>query len=277
MHARSVTLALGSIIALLAVGCRARVDAPHGALPAALADAAATPTTAVSPTPTPVPNDPYPAGAIGYAISWPQCGGPYPEEPFAFGIIGVTYGWAFSRNPCFAEEYRWAQRGQYHPSIYMNTNYVASKADIPGLSACGADASCRAFRYGRAEAEDAYAYATSVDAVARIWWLDVQIVSEWSDDVSLNAASVRGATEYLQSKGVRVGISSTAFQWATVAGEAQHGRPVWDASALEADMAARFCHDGKDFAGGRTEQVAYVAEGFETVLACGAAAPPSAR
>jgi len=261
MHARSVALALGSIIALLAVGCSARVDTPRRALPAALADAAA--------TPTPIPNDPYPAGAIGYAISWPQCGGPYPEEPFAFGIIGITYGWAFSRNPCFAEEYRWAERGQYHPSIYMNTNYVASRADMPELSACGADASCRAYHYGWATAQDAYAYAVSAGAVAPVWWLDVQIVSEWSADLALNADAIRGAKEFLVSKGIRVGISSTAYQWATVAGDAQHRMPVWDASAFDADMAATFCAEGKDFGGGRTEQIAYVAKGFETVLACG--------
>ena len=226
-------------------------------------------TATLAPTATPLDVSAYPLGTVGYAISWPQCGGPYPGEPFEFGIIGVTNGEAFTRNPCFADEYRWAKRGRYHPSIYMNTNYDERPEPSVAMQACGVDASCRAYQYGRATAEDAYEYAASVHGVAPVWWLDVQIVSVWSEDFSRNAESIRGATEFLQNKGIRVGISSTSFQWATVAGPALHNMPIWDASALDADMAATFCAEGKDFGGGRTEQIAYV-EQFETVVACGA-------
>jgi len=217
------------------------------------------------PTATPLDVSAYPAGTIGYAISWPQCGAGFPDEPFDFGIIGVTNGEAFTRNPCFADEYRWAKRGAYHPSIYMNTGYIAVEAAFPE---CGTDDACRAYRYGWTAARNAYTYAATVDAIAPVWWLDVQIVSDWSEQPALNAQSIRGAGDFLASRGIRVGISSTAFQWSEVAGNAQHGLPVWDASALDADMAAVFCAEGKDFGGGDTELIAYVAE-FETVLACG--------
>ncbi len=252
---------------------QAAASTPDGLPPAALAAPGVTPVSA-SRSAYVVANGPYPAGSVGYAISWPQCGGPYPEEPFAFGIVGVTDGRAFTRNPCFADEYRWARRGQRRPSIYMNVNYLDSTDDFEGWWACD-DAPCRAYRYGWVAAHDAYTYASSFNAVAPVWWLDVQIVSDWSVDLTLNADAIRGAAEYLKSKGIRVGISSTSFQWTTVVGDARHNMPVWDASATDADEAAAFCMEGKDFGGGHTEQIAYVADGFEVVLACGEAIPIS--
>jgi hypothetical protein len=251
------------VLTLLCASCASQEKPLGGEAP----DAAATSTPA--PAATPVDNSPYPAGALGYAISWPQCGAQYPEAPFGFGIIGITNGQALTRNPCFEDEYRWAERGRYHPSIYLNVDYKEQAADFP---ACGGDAPCLAYRYGQAVAQDAYAYARSAGAVAPVWWLDVQIVSDWSADSSLNAIVIRSVADYLWARGIRIGISSTAFQWAAVAGDAQHNLPVWDASAVDTDQAALFCREGKDFGGGRTEQIAYVAAGFETVLACGEAA-----
>jgi hypothetical protein len=266
---RTITCMLALVITPFATGCGAKANTLDPPQPTALAVASATPVPTATPAAA-ADNDPYPAGAVGYAISWPQCGGPYPGEPFEFGIVGVTDGRAFMRNPCFADEYRWAEKGRYHPSIYMNVNYQASEDDPSGSRDCGRlNASCRAYRYGWKAAQDAYEYASRFDAVAPVWWLDVQIVSEWAEDLTLNARSIRGAGDYLRSKGIRVGLSSTSYQWATVAGAAQHNLPVWDASATDADEAAAFCMQGKDFGGGRTEQIAYVAHGSETVLACG--------
>jgi hypothetical protein len=266
--------ALWMLLALsaCAIGCATTASAPREPTATSTPVASATPAPSATPVPTstPLETSAYPAESVGYAISWPQCRGPYPDEPFDFGIIGVTNGQAFTHNPCFADQYRWAERGRYHPSIYMNTNYDEAVRANSDMEACGADAACRAYQYGRAMAEYGYDYAASVDGVAPVWWLDVQIVSVWSLDLTLNAESIRGAIEFLQSKGIRVGISSTSFQWATVAGGAQHNLPVWDASALDADMAATFCAEGKDFGGGDTEQIAYV-EQFETVVACGEA------
>ncbi len=108
----------------------------------------ATPTTIPASTPD---NEPYPAGAIGYAISWPQCGASYPEGKVDFGIVGLTNGSAMTRNPCFADEYRWATRARYSPSIYMNTNYRESVAkQINRSAACGEKPDCLAYNYGLA-------------------------------------------------------------------------------------------------------------------------------
>lgn len=252
---------------------QAGASTPDRPRSAALAYPSATPASA-SRSAYVVANGPYPAGSVGYAISWPQCGDAYPDEPFAFGIVGVTDGRAFTRNPCFADEYRWARRGESRPSIYMNLNYLGSAHDFEDWWACD-DAACRAYRYGWVAAHDAYTCASSFHAVAPVWWLDVQIASDWSGDPALNVGAIRGAAEYLKAEGIRVGVSSTSFQWATVAGDTRHNMPVWDASATDVEEAAAFCVEGKDFGGGNTEQIAYVADGFEVVLACGEATPIS--
>lgn len=264
MDRRSIVITL--VAAMLAISCSASSADPAPTGTAELA-------TAVAATATPVLDDrPYPAGSIGYAISWPQCGAPYPAEPFDFGIIGVNDGKAFTHNPCFAEEYRWAERGRYHPSVYMNVNYIDTAEELESWWSCGAaDEACRAYRYGWVAAHDAWHYAASHDGAAPVWWLDVQIVSDWSKDLRLNAHAVRGARDYLSSShDIRVGMSSTSYQWATVAGDAMHGLPVWDASASGLFQAAAFCTRGMDFGGGGTEQIAFVEDGFEVVLACGA-------
>jgi len=57
--------------------------------------------------------------------------------------------------------------------------------------------------------------------------------------------------------------------------------PGWVAGATDAAEAALFCDGREDFGGGHTEQIAYVADGYEMVRACGpddqAARPRAAR
>src|SRR5262245_16463281 len=105
-----------------AVACSATDDpvlAEPSVSPTPSASATPTPTPHSTPGPTPY-NAPYPAGSVGYAVSWPQCGAVLPEAPYDFGIVGITDGQAFTRNPCFAELYRWAEDGHFEPAIYMN-------------------------------------------------------------------------------------------------------------------------------------------------------------
>lgn len=273
MRPQSALVVVLVLAGLSIAACNADVDV----IPSSPAGTPTPPTfSPTSPTPTPPDTEPYPASSEGFAISWPQCGALYPDSPYDFGIVGITDGRAFTHNPCFADEYRWAERARYHPSIYMNTNYIESEAleseapESNRSAACARSPRCLAYQYGWASAEDAYDYAADNHALAPVWWLDVQIASDWSADQSLNARAIQGAGDFLRSHDIRVGISSTSYQWAEVTGGSPHHLGIWDASALDADEAAQFCRDGKDFAGGSTEQIAYVGT-FETVLACGRA------
>jgi hypothetical protein len=62
--------------------------------------------------------------ALGFDISFPQCGGPEPNAP-AFALVGVNGGRAFTGNPCLARQYVWALTAtsvvQPRAGFYMNT------------------------------------------------------------------------------------------------------------------------------------------------------------
>ena len=144
-------------------------------------------------------------------------------------------------------------------------------------AACdGKDAACVAYLYGSAEGDRGFARASAVGVHVPMWWLDVQTISSWSDDRRLNALSIRGAIDALQRHSVRVGISTTPAQWQDIMGDYAPGLPGWVAGAADESEAATDCDGRKNFGGGRTEQIAFVDDGFEMVRGCGdATATPS--
>src|SRR5258707_15348016 len=102
--------------------------------------------------------DPRPARADapqqipGFDISWPQCSKAYPPGPVAFAIIGINGGKPYTANPCFRDEYRWAQRLEKNPAVYVNVEFpppdrVEAQSGPYGVCAAG-DQGCRAYNYG---------------------------------------------------------------------------------------------------------------------------------
>lgn len=217
--------------------------------------------TAAAPSPSPAPAAlAYPAGATGYSISWPQCGGPYPAAPFDIGMVGVTDGIAFTHNPCFASEWAWASSGRYPPTVYWNVNYVE----------CGQrDAACDPYAYGRREAQDALEYAAGNGAHPTTWWLDIQIVSDWSKNPAHNAEAIQGAIDFFRDQGLRPAISSTGYQLSRIAGDFRPGLTSFVAAREGLEGARAYCGAGDVFAGRGTELTAYVADGYEQVVSCG--------
>jgi hypothetical protein len=51
---------------------------------------------------------------------------------------------------------------------------------------------------------------------------------------TLNAADVQGMLDFFQSKSVRAGIYSTAYQWSQIAGTMRPAVPSWLAGASSA-------------------------------------------
>ncbi len=81
-------------------------------------------------------------------------------------------------------------------------------------------------------------------------------------------AAIQGSIDYLTTvAGVRtVGIYSTGYQWAQIAGGARLPVPNLVAGAPNAETASEMCADS--FTGGAVEFVQYVVGGFDADYAC---------
>jgi len=179
----------------------------------------------------------YISNAGGADVSWPQCGQPLPAIPQeTFGIVGVNGGETFTMNPCFKQEWDWMKNGHAaSPSVYINLNFGST---TEGYSQCLAeDAACAAYDFGYRAAEWAYTrgnYVTNGESLhASTWWLDVETMSDWSDNQHVNARVVAGAIDYLKTTGHKIGVYSTRGQWHQITGGYNPGPGIgnWVAGA----------------------------------------------
>jgi hypothetical protein len=228
--------------------------------------------------------------ALGFDISFPQCGGPVPNAP-AFAIVGVNGGRAFSANPCLARQYIWALSAtspvQPRVAFYMNTGNpgpeLSTRWPGPATSApqpCdGSWSTACAFDYGWLTAQDAYARARSVagdGATLAPWWLDVEVANSWSTDVSTNSAALQGGIAYLRSAGVDViGIYALAADWEEIVGATDASSPLngpfaglsnWRPGPQSRDAALSWC--SRSVTGGRVVFVQFPSGGFDGNLPC---------
>jgi hypothetical protein len=180
--------------------------------------------------------DRYVSGSEGYDISWPQCSGNYPPAS-AIAVVGVTDGYGMSTNPCFASEAAWAG---VNLSVYMNADFFAgsppaSAMNGPAGSCQTTDLVCQGYNWGWASAAYAYAAEQKAGYSSDLWWLDVETANNWSASTAANASAIHGMIDYLNGKGVVVGIYSTAYQWGLIAGSYQPGVPNWYATGSAGD------------------------------------------
>jgi hypothetical protein len=199
--------------------------------------------------------DPYPVGAVGNDISFPQCGRSLPPAA-PFGIVGVNNGRAFTPNACLSDEAAWAGPGV---SAYMNLNAPTTTTGDPGFGEglhgpagnCAAtDAACIASNFGYNAAVDAFEYASSQGVHAGVWWLDIETANTWSSSPGLNALTIQGALVALNAEGVIAGVYSTSFQWGKIAGTYSPQVPLWVATGADAPTAQQFCSPDHAFGGG---------------------------
>ena len=233
------------------------------------------------------------SGAIGWDISFPQCGSRFPHEG-DFRIVGVNHGRAFSANPCLGagedpSELAWAGR---RAQFYMNTGNPrpgqtdrwptgqtwprkCTKAD-PNSKNCSYD-------YGWNFAKDAYRTAVqayislgwaeagaSRTPIANRWWLDVETANSWRATRSLNVAALQGAAAYLKRVGVRsIGFYSAPHMWADIVGGTTKfdAYPSWVAGASTLTGAKNRCV-GRGFTGGGVWLAQFFKNGFDANYAC---------
>ena len=227
-----------------------------------------------------------PPTGSGVDISFPQCDArshiALPGD-FPFAVVGVNGGTASTANPCFESEYNSAlllsgRTGQPHAAVYVNTGNPALAAtwwpshDVTksGTSVADPDGTCDhtagvacAYVYGYSMAQADYRRVRgTVWRQPRMWWLDVETTNTWQSDTAANSASLSGMVDYFQAEGLDVGIYSTSYQWAKIAGTTTVDSPLaglrsWLAGGSETGAPAD-CQRAPLTPGGRVAMIQYV-------------------
>ncbi|MGH9069292.1 MAG: cell wall-binding repeat-containing protein [Acidimicrobiales bacterium] len=232
------------------------------------------PTPAPSPVPPPtpppvVPGSPFPPGAVGYDLSWPQCPSlTLPTGSRNFAIVGVNNGHAFSINPCLHAEGAWAGTNL---SLYMNLNSPADQVHSttgPAGKCAPTDASCLSYNYGYHAGISSMADAVQEGVSSKLWWLDVETGNNWSSDKSANARVIAGAIDALRNAGNTVAIYSTPYQWGIIAGSYHPNTPVWVATGGDPADLTTWCGPSHGFTGGAVWLVQYARGNYDGDFAC---------
>lgn len=214
-----------------------------------------------------------PPGAVGYDISFPQCKSGFPAAVPGQHVIGVNGGKAFTRNPCFGDQFRWGSVNGQVPAFYMNLNYpngpTAGYANNGPRGACASsDAACRAFNYGHNAAQYAHQVSREVYPGDGVWWLDIETANYWSKNPGLNAETIKGALSYFQARGIAVGIYSIGPMWKTIAGSYAPKVPLWVAQTRKSIQPIEHCAQEFAFGGGWITMVQSWNGRFDINFAC---------
>lgn len=264
----------------------------------------ATPTATMTPTLTPtVVPIPVP---LGNDISYPQCGKAYPTGQ-DFGIVGINNGIATTTNPCLSSQLRWANGSagtgvQAKVQLYVNTgnpgglntaSWPKNNTDPAGNVApnaygtCdGSDSIACAWQYGWNRAVDdvqnkfiptAQSAGISTDPTSYPWWLDVETANSWKDGpdsaYQSNAADLEGMVNYFQSKGIKIGIYSTNYQWGVIvksvaAKSNLNGLNNWRPGAQDLTGAQSYCSLPPLTNNGKVIMTQYTSGSFDYNYSC---------
>ncbi|WP_235779468.1 glycoside hydrolase family 25 domain-containing protein [Sinomonas notoginsengisoli] len=239
---------------------------------------------------------------LGIDISWPQCGTSVPTNQ-AFGIVGVNDGLANTTNPCLSDQLKWAAASkggtaQAKVQLYVNTANpgglntaswpTSSTPQNPYSQACtGGDTPACAWQYGWNRASEdvdtrfapaASAAGLSADPAAYRWWLDVELDNTWktggtSADQTSNRAVLEGMTAHFTSRGAKVGLYATAYQWGQIAGAVPAssnltGLDNWRPGATTQRAAQAACAAAPLTAGGHVTLAQFVSGGIDYNVSC---------
>ncbi|MDQ3239593.1 MAG: hypothetical protein M3P33_03655 [bacterium] len=208
---------------------------------------------------------------IGFDVSYPQCSKVLPDDPL-FAVIGVNGGKAYKPNPCLASLFKWAQSGKLPPSLYVNLNFISPLTihhSIIGPKICNPiDQECLAYNYGYQAIEYSFNYAKNSHAITKNWWLDIETMNTWSNDVVLNRNVIAGAIDNLRSKDLIVGVYSTRYQWTQITGDWDNNLPVWLAGARDKEQAYQRCDESRSFTGGKVIMVQYIENDLDHNFLC---------
>lgn len=206
----------------------------------------------VAPRPqTSGPASPWPTGATGYDISWPQCPAhnAVMPPPSSVAIVGVNDGTPFTTLPCMQEELDWAKQGT--PAQYFEVNspigYTTDAVKLyafhgPAGDCTATDYRCQAYNWGYNDATDAVQQATAAGFPDNVYFLDTEIPDPtlinpvgahcydpnwWTCDPAVNSAVLVGARNSLIAHGKTPATYGTKQQWQQIAGGLALRIPIW--------------------------------------------------
>lgn len=210
--------------------------------------------------------------------------------------MGVNGGIATTTNPCLSTQLIWANQAlgtsnQAPVQLYVNTGnpgllsavWPTNNTDPAGNTApnphgvCdGSDSLACAWQYGWNRAVDdvlnkftsaAQAAGISTEPSNYPWWLDVEMANSWKSGSDFafqsNRAVLEGMTAYFKSRGIKIGIYSTNFQWGQIIGPVPAesnltGLPNWRPGASDLAQAQSFCSLSPLTTGGTVYLTQYV-------------------
>ncbi|MBN1091509.1 hypothetical protein JKP75_02280 [Blastococcus sp. TML/M2B] len=243
-----------------------------------------------------------PVSPVGVDISHPQCDAELPDDR-AFAVVGVNGGSATRENPCLEEQLAWAWESngsvdeQPVAQLYLNT---ANPGQVMGLvttwpttgatpygDCAGENSPACSWRYGWERARESVsevfqpaAREAGVDSLpsSYIWWLDVETENTWQvgSDVARarNRATLEGMVAYLDFRGARTGLYSTAQQWSEIVGtvpadSALVGLPSWLAGSVSLAEAVAECDQPPLVPDGEVALAQYVPDDLDRNHSCG--------
>jgi hypothetical protein len=242
----------------------------------------------------------------GIDISYPQCGKRVPSDQ-AFGIVGVNGGNAATTNPCLKEQLLWASKSsgavisQPKLQLYVNTanpgqvkEQMTSKwpdantapVTNPYEQCSGANDQACSWQYGWDRADYAASYFVSQANAAGLnssvnaykWWPDVETMNTWQVNAPYahanNVAALEGWVAYFTYKQAKVGLYSTAVQWAEIVGSAVapssplNGLENWRPGGANLATAKQACAADPLTTGGTVVLTQYISKNLDYNYAC---------
>lgn len=186
--------------------------------------------------------------AHGVDISFPQCGRTLRDMAAGFAIVGVDGGMPDRPNPCFATQWRFAQR-QAGAAVYVNTADSGRGDPV---------------RVGRRAARgDLEALQDAGVLPGTPVWLDVELPEVWNGSPARHRAVIAEHLRVLTTAGYPVGVYSAPALWAEITGDAALDVPTWvGIGRASAEAAATACQR-RTFGGRRPDIVQRIGTGSD--------------
>jgi hypothetical protein len=184
-------------------------------------------------------------------------------------VVGVNGGWAFTGNPCFGREARWAGDNL---TTYINLNAprgsnAAEWQRGPAGRCARGNLYCESYNYGYNTARFSVRSSQARGATSKTWWLDVETGPNWLASQRDNARLIAGAIAALHSMHLWVAVYSTTYMWDIITGGYVPGTSAWYPTGMATPHPNRWC-SARSFAGGPVSLVQLAAGQYDGDYSC---------